>query len=302
MVFVMLPRRTVLQAAPLLLAAKRAGAATRTMTLSMHQTTSARAGYRKSLEGWAKAGIREVEPTADLLDDYLKTETLAAAKRVLADQGLKIVSGAVGVTGLWEPNPGFPKSLDTFRERCEQFAELGAPLVYSPCATSGKFAAEDYRRCLENIRRAADVARQFGMKVAAEFVRSSTFLASLPTALRLHREAAHPNFGILFDCYHFWSGPSKFEDLDLIKPGEIIHVHLNDTPDLPRELLDLQTRVIPGDGVAPLTRILGKLAAKGYTGPMSVELFLPKFQEADPFALANEIRLKCQTLVNHASG
>src|SRR4051812_22716571 len=61
MVFVMLPRRTVLQP-PLLLAAERAGAVTRKMTISMHQFTSARAGYRKSLEGWSKAGIRDVEP------------------------------------------------------------------------------------------------------------------------------------------------------------------------------------------------------------------------------------------------
>jgi 2-keto-myo-inositol isomerase len=270
------------------------------MTLSMHQFTSAHAGYRKSLEGWARAGIREAEPTAGLLDDYLKSDSLASAQRVLTDNGLKIVSGAVGVTGLWEPNPNFSKNLDQFRKRCEQFAELGAPLVYSPCATTAKFTPDDYVRCIDNIRQAAEVARQFKLKVAAEFVRHSTFLASLPTALRLHREAAHPNFGILFDCYHFWSGPSKLEDMDLIQPGEIIHAHLNDTQDLPRELLDLQSRVIPGDGVAPLAKILEKLADRGYGGPISVELFLPRFQEADPFELAKEIRLKCERLFKQA--
>jgi sugar phosphate isomerase/epimerase len=138
------------------------------------------------------------------------------------------------------------------------------------------------------------------LKVAADFVRNSTFLASLPTALRLHREAAHPNFGILFDCYHFWSGPSKFEDMDWIKPGEIIHAHLNDTQDLPRELLDQQSRVIPGDGVAPLAKILRKLREKGYTGPMSVELFLAKFQQADPFDLAQEIKRKSEAIFKQA--
>jgi 2-keto-myo-inositol isomerase len=299
MVFVMLPRRTVLQA-PLLLSAERAGAATRKMTLSMHQFTSARAGYRKSLEGWAKAGISNVEPSAALLDEYLKTDTLASAKRVLTDNGLKIVSGVASVTGLWEPNANFAENLDAFKKRCEQFAELGAPLVYSPCATAAKFTPNDYVRCLENIRQTAEVARQFKLKVAAEFVRNSTFLASLPTALRLHREAAHPDFGILFDCYHFWSGPSKLEDMDLIKPGEIIHAHLNDTQDLPRELLDLQSRVIPGDGVAPLAKILRKLAERGYVGPISVELFLPKFQEADPFELAGEIKRKCEAVFKQA--
>lgn len=299
MVFVMLPRRTVLQA-PLLLTAARAGADTSKMTLSMHQFTSARAGYRKSLEGWARAGIREVEPAAGLLDDYLKTETLASAKRVLTDNGLKIVSGAIGVTGLWEPNPQFSKNLEAFKKRCEQFAELGAPLVYSPCVTNAVFTQDDYGKCLENIRQTAEVARQFHLKVTAEFVRNSTFLASLPTALRLHREAAHPHFGILFDCYHFWSGPSKFEDLDLIQPGEILHAHLNDTQDLPRELLDLQSRVIPGEGVAPLAKILRKLVARGYAGPISVELFLPRYQEADPFELAKDIRRKCEVVFQQA--
>lgn len=270
------------------------------LTLSMHQYTSARAGYRKSLEGWAKAGIRHVEPASNLLDDFLKTDTLAGAKRILTDLGLTVVCGVTGVTGLWEPNPNFAQNLEVFKKRCEQFAELGAPVVYSPCATGAKFTTEDYGKCLDNIRKTADVAAQFRLKVGAEFVRSSTFLASLPTALRLRREAAHANFGVLFDCYHFWSGPSKFEDMDMIQPGEIVHAHLNDTQDLPRELLDLQTRVIPGDGVAPLARILRKLVERGYSGPISVELFLPQFQQADPFTLASEIKRKSEALFQKA--
>lgn len=270
------------------------------LTLSMHQYTSAGAGYRKSLEGWAKAGIRHVEPASNLLDDFLKTDTLAGAKRILTDLGLTVVCGVTGVTGLWEPNPNFAQNLDVFKKRCEQFAELGAPVVYSPCATAAKFTTADYGKCLENIRKTADVAAQFRLKVGAEFVRSSTFLASLPTALRLRREAAHPNFGVLFDCYHFWSGPSKFEDLDMIQPGEIVHAHLNDTQDLPRELLDLQTRVIPGDGVAPLAKILRKLVERGYSGPISVELFLPQFQQADPFTLASDIKRKAEALFQKA--
>ncbi|MCX6613277.1 MAG: sugar phosphate isomerase/epimerase [Acidobacteria bacterium] len=270
------------------------------MKLSMHQFTSAGAGYQKSLEGWAKAGIRLVEPSSNLLDDFLKTDSLASAKRVLSDNGLKVVSGAVGTTGLWEPNPKFAENLEAFKKRCEQFAELGAPLVYSPCATSAKFNLDDYTRSPERIRKVAEVAKQFQLKVAAEFVRTSTFMASLPTALRLHRETAHPNFGILFDCYHFWSGPSKMEDLNMIRPGEIIHAHLNDTQDLPRELLDLQSRVVPGDGVAPLAKILRKLVQKGYAGPISVELFLARYQQADPYEMAKEIRMKSQNLFKKA--
>ena len=69
---------------------------------------------------------------------------------------------------------------------------------------------------------------------------------------------------------------------------------------MPREMLDLTTRVIPGDGVTPLTRILKKLADKGYAGPLSVELFLPKFQQGDPFEVAREIRQKAEAVMHHA--
>jgi 2-keto-myo-inositol isomerase len=271
--------------------------APRSMTFGMHQFTSAGAGYRGSLEGWARAGVRQVEPASDLFDNFLKTETLATAKRVIADLNLTVVSAATNVTGLWEPNPNFAANLDTFRRRCEQFAELGAPLVYSPCAAQRRIHADDYPRALDNVRRVAGTASDFGLKVAAEFVRNSSFLAALPTALLFKREAAHPSFGILFDCYHFWSGPSKMEDLDLIQPGEIIHVHVNDTPRMARESLDLRTRVIPGDGVAPLAEILQRLRERGYAGPASVELFLPEYQNADPSSLATEIKRKTQPLL-----
>ena len=291
----MLPRRTILLA-PVALA----GAATRTMKLSLHQFTSAGAGYTKSLQGWAKAGITLVEPVSGLLDEFLKTGTLAEAKRIITDNGQTVVCAALGVTGLWEPNPKFNENLETFKRRCEQFKALGAPVVYSPCVTAAKFTAEDYTRGVENIRKVADVAKQFDLKVGAEFVRNSTYLAALPTALRLHREAAHPNFGVIFDCYHFWSGPSRMEDMDDIRPGEIVHAHLNDTPDMPRELLDLQSRVVPGDGVAPLDRIVRKLVDRGYKGPISVELFLPKYQQADPFVLAGEIKRKSEAIFQRA--
>ena len=66
------------------------------MTLSIHQNTSRAAGYRKSLEGWAKAGIKFVEITDVLLDEFLKSDTLAAAKRVFTDLGLTPVSSAAG--------------------------------------------------------------------------------------------------------------------------------------------------------------------------------------------------------------
>src|SRR5437879_11668095 len=87
------------------------------MALAIHQNTSAGAGYRKSLEGWARAGIKNVEITAALLDDFLKTDTLDAARRVLTDNGLTPVSSASGAGGLIEPNPNRSAAVDNLKRR-----------------------------------------------------------------------------------------------------------------------------------------------------------------------------------------
>ena len=134
-----------------------------------------------------------------------------------------------------------------------------------------------------------------------EFARTSTHLATLSTTLKMIREAAHPSVGPLLDFFHFWSGMSKFEDLDMIHPGEIAHVHFQDILDTPRELIDNNGRVIPGDGSAPIVSILKKLAEKEYSGALSVELFLMELQQGDPFAVATRIKEKCEAVMRQAN-
>jgi 2-keto-myo-inositol isomerase len=297
-----LSRREII-AAPVVFAAATAVAAAATdkkMTLAMHQNTSNGAGYRKSLEGWARAGIKDVEITNILLDEFLKTDSLASARQVIADLGLNPVQGATGVTELFEPNPNRAAALDNLKRRCETYASMRINRVYATTATNKKITEDDYKAGAQNIHDAGDVAKQFDMSLRIEFLRTSPFISTLPTILKVTRAAAHPNVAPMLDCYHYWSGLSKLEDLDLIRPGEIGHVHFQDVPDIPREMLDLTTRIIPGDGVSPLTRILGKLSEKGYAGPLSVELFLPKFQQGDPYEVAREIRAKSEAVMQQA--
>ena len=295
-----LSRRALLLTPAALIATRGLSAASRKMTLALHQNTSSGAGYRKSLEGWSRAGIKYVELTSALLDEFLKTDSLVAARRVVTDLGLTPVQGATGVTGLWEPNPDRTTSIENLKKRCEMFAALGIDRIFSPTSTTQKVTLDDYKAGVDNIRDAGEVARQFNMSLRIEFVRTSSFISTLPTLLKMTRAAAHPNVAPMLDCYHFWSGLNKLEDLDLIHPGEIGHVHFQDVPNIPRELLDNTSRFIPGDGVSPLLRILRKLGDKGYVGPLSVELFLPKFQQGDPFEVAREIRQKAESVMRRA--
>src|SRR5437588_5584122 len=100
-----LTRRTVLLASSAVMAAREP------MALCLHQTTSAAAGYRRSLEGYAKAGIQYVEVIPQHLEEFVRKEGMPAAKRLLSDLGLKAVSSG-GVRGLAEPGPGRGKALE----------------------------------------------------------------------------------------------------------------------------------------------------------------------------------------------
>ena len=189
----MLARRTLLLtplaalAARTVAATQRQGASTAPgkMVLALHQNTSAGAGYRGSLEGWARAGIRNVEITAALLDDFLKTDSLMAARRVLTDQGLTPVSAACGVQTLWEPNPNNAASLEELKRRCEMFATLGLTKIYAPTGTMQKVTDEDYKVGVENMRKAAEIARGFKLTMMVEFVRASTFISTLRCSISI---------------------------------------------------------------------------------------------------------------------
>src|SRR5690606_36230084 len=270
------------------------------MQLALHQNTSGGAGFRGSLEGWARAGIRYVELTDVLLDEFLENDTLDGARRLLADLGLTPVSAAAVLPDVWIPGTEREASLETWRKRCEQFAALGLDRIYCPSITTRPVTAEDFAATPDCIREVGEITRGFGLTAMIEFARTSTHLATLPSTLAVIREAAHPNVRPMLDFFHFWSGLGKFEDLDLIEHGELAHVHFQDLKDGPRELIDNDWRLIPGDGVAPVVRILRKLAEKGYSGPLSVELFRSEFVDGDPFEVAREIREKCEAVMSAA--
>jgi 2-keto-myo-inositol isomerase len=270
------------------------------MQLAMHQNTSRAAGFRGSLEGWARAGIRNVELTDAMLDGFLMNDTLAGARQLLTDLDLTPVSAAAVLPDVWITGPEREASLETWRRRCEQFAELGLAKIYCPSITSRAVMAEDFDTTPDCIREVGEITRGFGLTAMIEFARTSTHLATLPSTLQAIREAAHPSVRPMLDFFHFWSGLSKFEDLDMLEPGEVAHVHFQDLREGPRELIDNDWRLIPGDGVAPVDRILRKLAEKGYAGPLSVELFRAELVNGDPFEVASEIRQKCEAVMQAA--
>jgi len=175
---------------------------------------------------------------------------------------------------------------------------IGGDRLVTPSAGPGTYTEDDFKRGVDNMREAAEIAKPFGVTLMLEFARSSRFAGSLPTALNLVRETNHPNYRVMMDTYHFWGGISKFEDLALLRDGELHHLHFEDVPaSPPREIQGQPHRVFPGEGIAPLRRIIEVLKTKKYAGAVSFETFNPDVQATDPYQVAMRVRKAIEPLI-----
>jgi sugar phosphate isomerase/epimerase len=267
------------------------------MFVCMHEASSDRFDYRTSMEGYAKAGIRAVEPSLLKVREFAQAESPAAARRLLDDLGLRAVSSSNQV-GLAEPGEARARSLEDLKWKVELAAAIGCDRLVAPSTGTGQYTEDDYKRGADHLREAAEIAKPFGVSLMLEFTRTSRFVASLPTALKMVRDANHPNLRVMMDTYHFWGGISKFEDLELLQDGELHHLHFEDVPaDPPREIQGQPNRVFPGEGIAPLRRIVELLKRKKYAGAASLEMFNPAIQAMDPYQVAMRARAAIEPLI-----
>jgi 2-keto-myo-inositol isomerase len=282
-----------LAAAPVLLQNTRPGS----MFVCMHEASSDRFDFKAAMEGYAKAGIRAVEPQLTKVREFAQKESVAPARRLLDDLGLKAASSS-NQLGLAEPGDARARSLDDLKWKAELAQALGCDRIVAPSAGTGQYTADDYKRGVDSLREAGEVARPFGVAIMLEFARTSRFAACLPTALKLVREADHPNVRVMMDVFHLWGGVSKFEDLELLRDGELHHLHFEDVPaDPPREIQGQPNRVWPGEGIAPLRRIVELLKRKNYAGAASLEMFNPAIQSMEPYEVAKRARATIEPLL-----
>ena len=276
----------------------RSPAAPAGLQVCMHEASSEKFDFRAAMEGYAKAGVRLVEPNLLKVREFAQKEGgPAAAKRLLDNLGLRPASNS-NQLGLMEPSDERLKNLEELKWKVELIQAIGGDRLVTPSAGTGTYTEDDYKRGVDNMREAAEIARPFGVTLMLEHARSSRFVGSLPTALKMVRETNHPNYRVMMDTYHFWGGISKFEDLELLRDGELYHLHFEDVPaDPPREIQGQPHRVFPGEGIAPLRRIILALKAKKYSGAVSFESFSPDVQATDPYQVAMRVRKAIEPLI-----
>ncbi|HBE71518.1 MAG TPA: xylose isomerase [Planctomycetaceae bacterium] len=229
----------------------------------------------EQLEIAAGAGYDGVELWLRDIDAFTERGgKLPELKRRIDDLGLTVDSAIAFGKWIVDDEAERKKGLDQCRRDMEIVAALGGKRIAAPPAGATNGSKLNLSDAAERYAALLDVGASVGVQPQLELWGFSKNLSTLAEVLYVVAGARHKDACLLLDVYHMYKGGDDFESIGLV-PGQKMHcLHINDYPaDPPRPLIKDEHRVYPGDGVAPMTRILRSLVGGGFEGTLSLELF-----------------------------
>lgn len=268
------------------------------MKLSISQASTMSTTFEADLDAYALAGWSDIELWLTKLEAFARSHSLDEARSMLADRGLRAVAAAGQGGLLLAEGDERAAHLEHYRRRLDLLAELAVPtLIVAADHLAREAHGEDYGRAVARLAEAGDLAARSGVRLALEFQKTSRFCASLDTAVALVAQAGTAHLGVCLDLFHYYTGPSKFEDLAYLSPENLAWVQLSDLSGVPRELAGDADRILPGEGDFQLDPILDHLARIGYDGHLSLEVTNPMLWSVPPDRLADAgLRAMTRTL------
>lgn len=200
----------------------------------------------------------------------------------IKDRGLFVPN----VIGLWDGMPetqeAFDASLAKTRDRMRMASAVGSIHVAAlPFPDRENF---DLAWGTDRYRDLLRIGRdEYNLAVTMEFIGFLKGLNRLGEACCIAVDCNEPTATVLPDTFHLYRGGSGFNGIKHLNPKFISDFHWNDVPATPGqfELRD-KDRIMPGDGILPLTQCLKDLYAIGYAGPLSLEIFNEEYWKMDP--------------------
>jgi len=243
----------------------------------------------REVEVIAQAGYRGLEVFIPKLGPYLQSHSPADLARLLAERHIEplTMNGIENIN--LRPASEFQRVKDECRRVAEVAAQINCPaivVVPSP-KPEGMPWPEIRERTAAALAELAATAAPYGVRLAFEFLApAACSVRTLEQGLEVVQAAGQPNLGLVFDTYHFHVGGSSLASLDALDVSSVLIVHINDVEGLPLPELTDGHRLLPGEGVLPLTRMLSPLVEHGYDGGCALEVMRPAYRERDPLEYA----------------
>jgi len=267
--------------------------------LALHTWTIDTTDLKTALDATRQAGFAAAElRRTDFKRCY---ETGMSNDEVLAL--IKASGVPVGVLGveygwLFATGDDSRRLFDDLRVSCANAIALDCPmLMCAPGPWSGPL-----HDAVDNLRAAAEIAEEHGLKLAIEFNSQHEVLNSLEVQRELIAAADRPNVGLLLDAYQLARSGRAGRGFEEVPGEDIMHFQYSDLPEHPVNGMKRPTdRLPPGHGVIRWTEVFGLLAEKGYTGLISYEAPNPALWARSPYEVCREGFELTQRLLRQAT-
>lgn len=248
-------------------------------------TVSISGEFEVKLAAIARAGFDGIEIFEN---DFL------AFDRSPADVGKMVRDHGLEVT-LFQPFRDFEGMPEQFRsrgfERAERkfdlMAELGTDLMLI-CSNTSAVSLGGIDRAAADFHELGERAARRGLRVGYEALAWGRHINDHRDAWEIVRRADHSHVGLILDSFHTLARKIDVNSIRSIPGDRIFIVQLADAPQIEMDLLywSRHFRNMPGEGDLPVTDFMRAVAATGYRGYLSLEIFNDQFRGGSPTAIS----------------
>ena len=185
------------------------------------------------------------------------------------------------------PEPQRRRAFDRAERKFDVMQELGTDLMLV-CSSISPVSLGGIDRAADDLRELGERAARRGFKVGYEALAWGRHINDHRDAWEVVRRADHPNVGLILNSFHTLARKIDVESIRAIPKDKIFIVQLADAPAIDMDLLYLSRhfRSMPGEGDLPVKDFMRAVAATGYDGYLSLEIFNDQFRGGAPKPIA----------------
>jgi len=197
------------------------------------------------------------------------------------------------------PEPQRRRTFDRAERKFDVMQELGTDLMLV-CSNVSPLALGGIDRAAEDFRELGERAAKRGLRVGYEALAWGRHINDHRDAWEIVRRADHPHIGLILDSFHTLARRIDVDSIRAIPKDKIFIVQLADAPRIDMDLLHWSRhyRNMPGQGDLPVLDFMRAVAATGYDGVLSLEIFNDQFRGGSPKTVAVDGKRSLVNLVD----
>jgi 4-hydroxyphenylpyruvate dioxygenase len=185
------------------------------------------------------------------------------------------------------PEPQRSRAFDRAERKFDVMQELGTDLMLI-CSNVSPVALGGINRAANDFHELGERAARRGLRVGYEALAWGKHIHDHRDAWEIVRRADRPNVGLILDSFHTLARRIDVESIRAIPRDKIFIVQLADAPLIDMDYLywSRHFRCMPGQGDLPVKDFMSAVAATGYDGFLSLEIFNDQFRGGSPKSIA----------------